>query len=123
MTFTIRGHIVPYVRMTQRSKWADPRARNYLDSQAAIRRQLTSQLIEQAQEMLPGQTPLMVNIDFDIGKQMHTTDCDNLIKAVIDAAQEVVYPNDCWIDEIHVTRRQIDNLIEDIAALSVIVLR
>lgn len=30
------GCFQPYTRMTQRSKWADPRAKAYLDSQEAL---------------------------------------------------------------------------------------
>jgi Holliday junction resolvase RusA-like endonuclease len=119
MEFTILGRIVPYVRMTQRSKWADPRARLYLDSQAAIRWQLTSQMLENSWTMLPQREPLVATITFCIGKRMHTTDADNICKAVIDAAQGVVYSNDCWIDELHVYRMQLDNLTEDEATLRV----
>jgi Holliday junction resolvase RusA-like endonuclease len=122
MEFTIRGRIVPYVRMTQRSKWTDPRARLYLDSQAAIRWQLTSQMLTNAWHRLPEREPLVVTVAFDIGKRMHTTDCDNMAKAVIDAAQGVVYANDAWIDELHVYRQQLDNLTEDTTRMRVEVL-
>lgn len=119
MEFTIRGRIVPYVRMTQRSKWTDPRAVAYLDSQKSIRWQLQQQMVEHAWEMLPTQTSLGIEMDFDIGKQMHKCDWDNMVKAVQDAAQGIVFANDCWIDEAHMYRRLIDHLVEDVAILTV----
>ena len=42
----LEGPIVPYVRMTQRSKHADPRARRYLASQQALKIQLRQQMTE-----------------------------------------------------------------------------
>lgn len=96
MKFIIHGKFVPYVRMTQRSKWVNPRARAYLASKDALaweyRRQMNgADLFER--------TPLKVTIDIIMTGGLHRVDLDNQIKALMDSAQGVVFGNDCWIDE------------------------
>ena len=36
MRFIIEGKFKPYVRMTQRSKWVDPQAQEYIERQAPL---------------------------------------------------------------------------------------
>ena len=105
--FTIEGRIVPYVRMTRRGKYTDPRAGEYLESQRAIRWQFKQQMSERGLAMLPPQTPLAVSIIVET-KRGHTFDTDNAAKAVLDAAQGIVFGNDLWIDWLHVERRKHD---------------
>jgi len=104
--FTIEGYIVPYVRMTRRGKYVQPRAIRYLDSQDAIRWQLRAQMQEKGWSMLPGQTPLRMVATVERKSGMHKSDADNLLKALADAAQGVVFPNDLWIDSIQLSRLQ-----------------
>ena len=99
-TFTITGHITPAVRMTQKSKHADPRAQKYMASQKAIAWQLKEQMALRGWDMLPEQTPLMAQVSFWVESGLHKCDADNLIKAVIDSAQGIVFRNDLWIDSI-----------------------
>ena len=105
--FVIESRIVPYVRMTRRGKYVDPRASEYLASQTEIRLRLREQMSERGLAMLPPQTPLAVSIDIWTARG-HTCDADNLAKAIIDAAQGVVFKNDLWIDQIRIERQKHD---------------
>lgn len=96
--FEIEGRIIPYVRMTQRSKYSDPRAKAYLASQTANGLQVKSQMSLNGWDMLPGQTPLFLAVVFAYPGGWHNKDVDNQYKAVADACNGVVYPDDRWID-------------------------
>lgn len=104
MKFIITGRIKPYVRMTQRGKWFRPEAQEYLASQADVALQLRCQMVHAGWDMLPVKTPLAVSIQFQIPNDYHHMDLDNLIKAVQDAANGIVYADDRWIDSIQATR-------------------
>ncbi len=110
-TFTIEGRIKPYVRMTQRSKWANPQAQEYLCSQDAIRVQLRQQMVENGWEMLDGQTPLSVSLVFTFPGGWHNMDLSNLIKACEDSANNLVWPDDRWIDNLHAARKAGDDYV------------
>lgn len=99
----IRGSIIPYVRMTQRSKWVDPRAQAYLASKAAIQYQLKNQMVLENLDPLPDRTPLEVSLSFQ-RPAMHKCDLDNLLKAVLDACQGIVFKDDRWVDRIFTER-------------------
>lgn len=98
--FRIRGKIKPYVRMTQRGKYVKKNAQEYLASKDAMGWQFAEQLGEN--DMLPGRTRLSVDIMFHPAR--HTCDIDNLCKAVLDAMQGVVFPDDRWVDRLTVQR-------------------
>ena len=102
MVFLIEGKIKPYVRMTRRGKWTSKRAQEYLASQAAIKWQLKEQV--RGRDPLPERTPLMARVELWVSERLHCADIDNQIKAVLDAAQGIVFHNDLWIDELHVER-------------------
>ncbi|MHC4088719.1 MAG: RusA family crossover junction endodeoxyribonuclease [Planctomycetota bacterium] len=102
--FLIRGKIKPYVRMTQKSKFVDPQAREYLASKDVIKAQLRATMARKGWEMLPAQTPLQATIFFNVPGWLHCSDLDNQVKAVLDAAQGVVFKNDCWVDAITARR-------------------
>lgn len=104
MRFVIEGYIVPYVRMTHRSKHADPRARRYLSSKAAIVLQFHQQMQALGYSMIDGQTPFGISLDADHSAG-HRADLDNILKAVLDAGSDVVYPDDRWCDAIERTVR------------------
>lgn len=96
-TFTLPGvEIVPYVRMTQRGKFCDPAALRYRASQRELKALFG--LAMQQRAPLPGQTPLYVDILLRRPTRLHTCDLDNLVKALLDAMNGVVYPDDRWID-------------------------
>ena len=99
---TIPEAVVPYVRMTQRSKWVDPSAQAYLSNKGVLRWYM-SQEMDAGDHKMYDKTPLAVKIIFYVTK-LHSNDLDNLTKAVLDAAQGIFYKNDNYIDIIVVTR-------------------
>jgi len=96
--FELAGPVKPYVRMTRRGKWTDAQAREYLACKARLAWQMRAVMTENNWEMLPARTPLRCYLLVWTPARLHTCDLDNLLKAVLDAAQGVVYRNDCWID-------------------------
>ena len=100
--FTIRGHVVPYVRMTRRGKYVDERAQRYLAWQEQARWQIRSQMAAEGWPMVPERTPFGVRLW--IMPRRHNADLDNIAKALIDAAQSVVFDNDCWMDKLEAVR-------------------
>jgi len=104
MKFTIVGKIIPYVRMTQRSKYADERARRYLKSQESIGWQLKQQMLYAGAEMINRKARLAVAIRMRAPGGLHRWDLDNGVKAVLDAAQGIVFEDDRWIDRITAER-------------------
>lgn len=113
--FEIKSEIVPKVRMTQRSKFVDPRAQEYLVSKAAIQYELKNQMAYRNLDLFPDKTPLSAVMIFYRPK-MHLCDLDNLIKSVLDAAQGVLFKDDRWVDLI-IARRYVDS--EHFATLAV----
>jgi Holliday junction resolvase RusA-like endonuclease len=101
LNFTIDGQIVPYVRMTRRGKFVRPRAKRYLASKDRIGWQLKVQMQNCA--MLPERTSLRAILSFELPAP-HRCDIDNQIKAVLDAAQGIVYRDDRWIDAVTAVR-------------------
>ena len=109
--FEIRGYIVPYTRVTQRSKHG-PRAMRYFTSQEKIGYQLKHQMRDNEWDMLPTSTPLRVEIHIFRKGGLHTCDLDNQAKAILDAAQGIVFKNDLWIDDIEALRQLSDDGID-----------
>ena len=98
MVFTIEDRFVPYVRMTQRSKWVNRQAQRYLNSQAYLRCQFSQQMQASGYTMIPPRTPFLVQIETEMPSRLHCQDLDNQEKALIDAAQSVVFTDDRWLD-------------------------
>jgi Holliday junction resolvase RusA-like endonuclease len=90
--------------MTRRGKWVNQRAKLYLASQEALAWQMKQTMSENDLPMLPERTPLQVSILITVSERLHCSDLDNQVKALIDAAQGVVFKNDLWIDNIHAQR-------------------
>ena len=89
--------VVPYVRMTKRGKWVDERAKRYLVNKEVIQYCIKGQMKKYGYEKLPGQTPLYVDLFLKVlSHQGHKCDIDNLAKAVLDACNNLVYPDDRW---------------------------
>ncbi len=114
--FEIKGKIVPYTRMTQRSKWVDPRAQKYLASKGHIQLQLKNQMAHRRLDPFLDRTPLAVTLIF-YRPAMHKCDLDNLVKAVLDAAQDVLFKDDRWVDSI--IARRYDETDEHSATLDI----
>lgn len=110
----ISGPFKPYVRMTQRGKWTSQAAQEYLSSKMAMQLQLKAEMVDRP--MLPGQTPLRVLITITHAGGFHHRDLDNEVKAILDAMQGIVFPDDRWIDILWVYRRKGDQDLIDIYA-------
>jgi Holliday junction resolvase RusA-like endonuclease len=101
-TFFLPGRFKPYVRMTQRSKWKDPQAIEYLASKEHLQWQMQEQMREHGWELIPRGIPLGVMIG--ICPILHSMDLDNQEKALLDAAQGVVFDDDRWVDLVAAVR-------------------
>ena len=97
----LAGPVVPYTRMTRGSLWTE-RARRYLASQTALRVQMQAQMAANGWTMYPAKVPLRLRVTF--GWCVHTHDLSNLLKAVEDAANGIIWKDDRWIDDIRATR-------------------
>jgi Holliday junction resolvase RusA-like endonuclease len=95
--------------MTQRSKFADSNAQDYIANQFEIKLKIKEQMNAQGLTMLPDKKSLYFSLDYwpPKGKQ-HKGDLDNILKAVVDALQGVVFSNDAWIDVHNATRFPVD---------------
>lgn len=98
MEFTLRGRIKPCVRMTRRGKYVSRQAQEYLSSKARLALQMQQQMRDMS--MVPGQTPFRVEIEIEEGAGFHHRDLDNEVKAVVDAANGIVWPDDRWMDAV-----------------------
>jgi hypothetical protein len=104
MRFDLEGHpFTPYVRMTRRGKWVQERALLYLASQGTLKAIFREQMLANGWEPFRRE-PLGMEIAITMPGRLHKQDLDNQEKAIIDAAQGIVFPNDCWIDEKHSKR-------------------
>ena len=99
--FMLTGHITPYVRMTQGGKFSDQQAWRYLASQEALRVQMRAQMASEGAVMLPAKTRLEVEAVIRTDRK---GDLDNIVKAILDAAQGVVFLDDRWVDRISAER-------------------
>jgi Holliday junction resolvase RusA-like endonuclease len=97
--FILKDKIIPYVRMTRNGKWVDKRAQEYLSNKDWLIRQMKDQEVGTLAE----KTPLAVSILIETPTP-YKGDLDNIVKAILDAAQHVVFRNDCWISEIYARR-------------------
>ena len=103
------GTIKPYVRMTRRGKFVQPKALAYQASQDELKARFKEQLIEKGyrSENFPifkNKQPLRAHVNVCVSKDLHTKDLDNQLKAVLDAAQGLLFENDLWIDTITAER-------------------
>ena len=83
--------VIPYVRMTQASKWHDSRAQDYLARQDAIRGMVREIMRTHDVDPFPPEVKLALGCTF-FGK--YRGDLSNMEKAVEDALQGVLYEND-----------------------------
>lgn len=108
MRFIIEGKVKPAVRMTQRTKWTDPNAAEYLACKVGIGIQLKAQMARAGWDMLPKQTPLAVRIEL-LSPVGHIADLDNYVKCLCDSAQGIVFHDDRWVDALTAERRRADD--------------
>jgi Holliday junction resolvase RusA-like endonuclease len=97
-TLTYEGPFVPYTRMTQRSKWTR-RSQRYLKSQHAMRRVFAQQWGNRPPlSKQPFRVVILIEMKKGKHRGLHRQDLDNQAKAIIDAAQSVVFVDDRWMD-------------------------
>jgi Holliday junction resolvase RusA-like endonuclease len=99
LLFTYLGHVKPYVRMTKNGKWVDPQAQQYIANQTEIKYSLKGQMTGEIFDKVP------ICISGAIFSKSRKGDLDNIVKAVLDAMQGIVFTNDLWIDRIVFTRK------------------
>lgn len=96
---TLPIDVMPYVRMTQKGKWK-PQAQKYLASQGQLRLLLQNQM-QHGLQPIPDKTPFYLRVVFYEPVIRHNRDVDNMVKAVLDAAQGICFVNDMWCDDEH----------------------
>jgi len=99
---TLPGPVKPYVRMTQRSRYANVEAREYLESRNTLKDAMRALMLSNHYEMFVRGVPLYVMIRARWCR--HNQDLDNIVKAVLDAGNGIIYEDDCWIDAISAYR-------------------
>lgn len=133
--------IVPYVRMTQRSKYVNKQAQRYMASKSAVEEAMNLQIRSlynndglklyvaekkikigesyatvEMKYPIPLDTPFEVYMDFvyDEGVKLEYCDIDNLAKAIMDAGNKIVYWDDRWCNKLMITRSnspRVDSLL------------
>jgi Holliday junction resolvase RusA-like endonuclease len=96
--FEFTERFKPAVRMTQRSKYEDDRAQEYLATQGVLAARYREQMNLAGWEMLPERTPIFVEVEVQMASGLHIQDGDNQYKALTDSAQGIVFKDDRWID-------------------------
>lgn len=99
MKFTYHEKIKPYVRMTQRGKFVKKEAQDYLASKAALGYALRVQMRAEEAQPLEAYQTFEFNMRY-FAPDVYRYDLDNLIKAVLDAAQNIVFPDDRYCVDI-----------------------
>ncbi len=97
-SFQFVGRFKPYVRMTQRSKWVNAQAQEYLTSKARLRQRFQEEMLFSAWDMLPKGVHLAAQIVIRAPGGLNNRDLDNEVKAILDAAQGIVFPDDRWFN-------------------------
>ena len=99
------GRLKPYVRMTQKGKWIEPQAIEYMECKRHLSYLIKNYMNVNKLKMLPEKTPLMIEIEIGVPKsQGHRADIDNLCKLILDASQGIVFKDDRWIDYVSIKR-------------------
>jgi Holliday junction resolvase RusA-like endonuclease len=87
--------------MTQGALWRDD-AQRYLASQTELKTLLQGSMAANGWEMYLRKVPLQLRVAF--GWAVHTHDLSNLLKALEDAGNKIVWQDDRWIDRIDTWR-------------------
>jgi Holliday junction resolvase RusA-like endonuclease len=97
--------VKPYVRMTQRGKFVKKNALEYLASKTELQSKIKSYMNSHGLEPLTKNTPLIFSLSIHVPvSQGYRADLDNIVKAVVDACNKIVFDDDRYINEITATR-------------------
>jgi Holliday junction resolvase RusA-like endonuclease len=99
---TIPEPVVPYTRMTQKSKYVNKAAHKYLMSRDTLRWYMRLAMAAGDYKMIE-KIPVQCTLIFRV-TSLHGMDLDNLTKAVLDAAQTIVFKDDRYVDLILASR-------------------
>lgn len=99
MIFSYDQKVVPYVRMTRRGKYVRQTAKDYLASKENLSWSFKAQMAENGYEKIGKRTPFEIEILY-FAPNIFQFDLDNLVKAVLDAGNGIIYPDDRWCQEI-----------------------
>lgn len=126
ITVVMRRATLPAVRMTQRSKFANPKAQEYLAWKEGTAGLVLIKMREASIKPFPKGTKLKMDVGFDLApaetliratsyrphmRTIHpaaTADVDNLFKGIADAMKGVLYGDDRCIYEARMTKREAD---------------
>lgn len=95
--FTIPGKPVPAVRMTQKSKWANPQAQRYLQYKDAVGWAAKTAIQE------PIEGPVGVDIEIYLKDRLKRRwDIDNVAKAILDGCNRICFHDDKQVTSLEV---------------------
>jgi Holliday junction resolvase RusA-like endonuclease len=103
-SLVIRCPVVPYVRMTRRGKHK-LRAQRYISNQHSLGWLIKIEMQSRGIQIF-GREPLQVEVVIEEARPEpdHRRDGDNLLKAVLDAANGILWADDRWIDGANIVR-------------------
>lgn len=132
--FVVEGKPVPAVRMTQRSKYADPAAKRYLTYKKLVAASAISAMNRKALEKIDGTVSVRIDIFYEVPKSYTKKrktdiyesdyqirpevrgDIDNVAKSILDGMNGICFKDDIQVVELIVNKR-----FDDAAGVSVIV--
>lgn len=132
--FVVEGKPVPAVRMTQRSKYADPAAKRYLTYKKLVAAAAISAMNRKALEKIDGTVSVRIDIFYEVPKSYTKKrktdiyesdyqirpevrgDIDNVAKSILDGMNGICFKDDIQVVELIVNKR-----FDDAAGVSVIV--
>ena len=129
--FTVFADLTPYVRMTQKGKYGSERAQKYMSNQEEWKDYFQYLIVDlnppryphvkkekigkhtldvEYYYPIPDRTPFRVELIFTFhpDKDPHYCDLDNLVKAIMDAGNKILYWDDRWCDSIVAVRQNAD---------------
>lgn len=132
--FVVEGKPVPAVRMTQRSKYADPAAKKYLTYKKLVAASAISAMNRKALEKIDGTVSVQIDIFYEVPKSYTKKrktdiyesdyqirpevrgDIDNVAKSILDGMNGICFKDDIQVVELIVNKR-----FDDAAGVSVMV--
>lgn len=132
--FVVEGKPVPAVRMTQRSKYADPAAKKYMNYKRLVGMTAKSVMNKKLLTMIEGTVSVRIDIFYEVPKSYTKKrktdiydsdyqirpevrgDIDNVAKSILDGMNGICFKDDIQVVELIVNKR-----FDDAAGVSVIV--